>query len=47
MDAGAGNIYVPLFLVEGLLNIAGYFIIVYAVDGGMTINTLAPLMTAF
>ena len=31
MDAGAGNIYVPLFLVEGLLNIAGYFIIVYAV----------------
>ena len=31
MDAGGGNIYVPLFLIEGLLNVAGYFIIVYAI----------------
>jgi phosphatidylglycerol:prolipoprotein diacylglycerol transferase len=32
---GAGQIHVPLFLVESLLNIAGYFLIVYGVGKGL------------
>ena len=31
MSAGGGNVYVPLFLLEGVLNLIGYFIIVYGV----------------
>lgn len=31
----AGQINVPLFLIEGLLNVAGYFIIVYGVGKGL------------
>jgi len=31
----AGQIHVPLFLVESLLNIAGYFLIVYGVGKGL------------
>jgi prolipoprotein diacylglyceryltransferase len=32
---GAGMIHVPLFLVESLLNIAGYFLMVYGVGKGL------------
>lgn len=32
---GAGMIHVPLFLVEGLLNLGGYFLIVYGLGKGL------------
>lgn len=35
MSAGNGLMYVPLFLIEGLLNIAGYFLIRYGVGKGL------------
>lgn len=37
---GAGQIHIPLFLVESLLNIAGYFLIVYGVGKGLKKHTV-------
>lgn len=33
--AAAGNIYVPLFLIESISNLAGYFLITYGVGKGL------------
>ena len=33
--AAAGNIYVPLFLIESITNLAGYFIITYGIGKGL------------
>ncbi|MFA5480996.1 MAG: prolipoprotein diacylglyceryl transferase [Bacilli bacterium] len=33
--ADAGNIYVPLFLIESITNLAGYFVITYGVGKGL------------
>ena len=34
-DATGGKFYIPLFLIEGLLNVVGYFIITYAIGKGL------------
>jgi len=33
--AAAGNIYVPLFLIESITNLVGYFVLTYAVGKGL------------
>ena len=39
--AGTGQMYLPLFIIEGLINLAGYFIIRYATK---PLNRFIPLM---
>jgi phosphatidylglycerol:prolipoprotein diacylglycerol transferase len=42
-----GTIHVPLFLIEGMLNIAGYFLIVYGIGKGLKRYTVKGDLAGF